>query len=69
MYPFDGFDAVEVWNGPWSSDLHGLPRITARRWTGHRGVAHQRQGISVRQGRGSPLRQHMAALTNPVILF
>ncbi len=21
MYPFDGFDAVEVWNGPWSSDL------------------------------------------------
>jgi hypothetical protein len=20
MYPFDGFDAVEVWNGPWSSD-------------------------------------------------
>ncbi|MEU0559551.1 CehA/McbA family metallohydrolase [Dactylosporangium sp. NPDC006015] len=21
MYPFDGFDAVEVWNGQWSSDL------------------------------------------------
>jgi hypothetical protein len=21
MYPFDGFDAVEVWNGLWSSDL------------------------------------------------
>jgi hypothetical protein len=21
MYTFDGFDAVEVWNGPWSSDL------------------------------------------------
>jgi hypothetical protein len=21
MYPFEGFDAVEVWNGPWSSDL------------------------------------------------
>jgi hypothetical protein len=21
MYPFDAFDAVEVWNGPWSSDL------------------------------------------------
>jgi hypothetical protein len=20
MYPFDGFDAVEVWNGLWSSD-------------------------------------------------
>ena len=20
MYPFDGFDAVEVWNGPWSAD-------------------------------------------------
>lgn len=20
MYPFDGFDAVEVWNGPWRSD-------------------------------------------------
>ena len=21
VYPFDAFDAVEVWNGPWSSDL------------------------------------------------
>jgi len=21
MYPFDGFDAVEVWNGPWMSNL------------------------------------------------
>ncbi|MFD0023936.1 CehA/McbA family metallohydrolase [Streptomyces sp. NPDC058382] len=21
MYPFRGFDAVEVWNGPWSSDV------------------------------------------------
>lgn len=21
MYPYQGFDAVEVWNGPWSSDL------------------------------------------------
>lgn len=22
MYPFDGFDAIEVWNGQWSSDIH-----------------------------------------------
>ena len=21
LYPYDGFDVVEVWNGPWSSDL------------------------------------------------
>ena len=21
MYPYEGFDVVEVWNGPWSSDL------------------------------------------------
>jgi len=21
LYPYEGFDAVEVWNGPWSSDL------------------------------------------------
>lgn len=21
MYPFDGFDVVEVWNGPWTSEL------------------------------------------------
>lgn len=31
MYPFDGFDAVEVWNGLWSSAGPGM-RTTMRRW-------------------------------------